>query len=251
MNFLENTFFEVVISEMQSFLDENGFKAKDGIFENDTKAVKVEYDEGASLYKLFIADVTEGSVGDYALSSSYLFDEKSNKDDAVAVGIDFVDTLKKSLGIRSVRSTAAASELPTASASGKVNSDTLTAKLLANYPDLKETYKVYVGEKGKYLPLDFGVTYFVPEIRKTLDQNNKKQVKKLLGMFADIFVTGDRASVNLTIAFLSAAVGKSAERFKAMADRLEDCPLLVTAVNQEIAELAKNKKLQKALKFEA
>ena len=248
MTFLENQFFDVVIAEMQAFLDENGFKANDGVFTNENKSVKVEYDEGAALYKLFVADITEGVATEYALVSSYLFDDKSDKTDAVAVGIDFVDTLKKNLGIKSVRAKST-TELPTASSAGKVNTDTLTAKLLANYPDIKDTYKAYVDEKGKYLPLDFGVTYFVPEIRKTLDQNNKKQVKKLLDMFADIFVTGDRASVNLTIALLSAAVGKSGERFKAMSDRLEDCPLLISAVNLEIAELAKNKKLQKALKF--
>ncbi len=234
---------------MQSFLDENGFKKADEVFLSETKAVKIEHD-GTSLYKLYVADITDGTTGEYALASSYLFDEKCDKSDAVCVGIDFVDTLKKNLGIKSVRSTAAATELPTAGTSGKVNVDTLTAKLLANYPDLKDTYKEYVGEKGKFLALDFGVTYFVPEIRKTLDQNSKKQVKKLLDMFADIFVTGDRASVNLVIALLAAAVGKSADRFKAMADRLEECPLLISAVNQEIAILAKNKKLQAALKFE-
>lgn len=248
---MENTYFDVVVAEMQSFLDENGFKGEGGVFANETKSLKIEYDEAASLYKLFSADVTEGAVGEYALASSYLFDEKSDKKDAVCVAIDFIDTAKKLLGIKAVRSKAAAADLPTAGTSGKVNADTLTAKLLANYPELKDTYKDYVGEKGKFLPLDFGTTYFVPLIRKTLDENNKKATKKLLDMFADIFVTGDRASVNLVIALLSSAVGKSGERFKAMAERLEDCPLLVSAVNQEIAEISRNKKLQKAIKFEA
>ena len=70
-------------------------------------------------------------------------------------------------------------------------------------------------------------------------------------MFADIFVAGDRASVNLVIALLTSAIGKSADRFKAAADKLEDCPLLIDAVNQEIAVASKNRKLQKAIKFEA
>ena len=247
---MENIFFDVVLGEMKAFLDENGFTGENGVFSNGTKSLKVEYDEAATLYKLYIADINEGSVGEYALASSYLFDEKSNKGDAVAVGIDFVDEAKKALGIKTVRQRASAAELPSANSAGKVNTDTLTAKLLANYPELKDTYKDYVGEKGKYLPLDFGTTYFVPEIRKTLDENNKKTVKKLVDMFADVFVAGDRASVNLVIALLSAAIGNSAERFKAAADRLDGCPLLVDAVNQEIAVLSKNRRLQKALKFE-
>ena len=236
---------------MQSFLDENGFKSKDGVFVNDTKALKVEYDETSTLYKLLLADITENGIGEYTLCSSYLFDEHSNKSDAVAVGIDFVDEAKKALGIKTVRARASATELPSANSSGTINVDVLTAKLLANYPDLKDSYKAYVDEKGKFLPLDFGTTYFVPEIRKTLDQNNKKAVKKLLDMFADVFVHGDHASTNLTIALLSSAIGTNAERFKAMTDRLTDCPLLINSINQEIAELAKNKKLQKALKFNA
>lgn len=250
MNFLENNYFDVVLGEMKPFLDENGFKEADGYFATDAKALKVEYDEEKTLYKLFVADVTDGNVGEYALTSSYLFDQNSNKNDAVAVGIDFVDEAKKALGVKTaVRRIAA--DLPTAASSTKINADTLTAKLLANYPELKDVYKDYVEAKGKYLPLDFGTTYFVPEIRKTLEENNKKAVKKLMDMFADIFVTGDRASVNLVIALLTSAIGKSAERFKAAADKLEDCPLLVEAVNQEIAVASKNRKLQKAIKFEA
>ena len=250
MNFLENTYFDVVIGEMKSFLDENSFVEKDGVFENNTKSLKVEFDSENTLYKLYIADITDGATGEYTLTSSYLFDESSNKNDAVCVGIDFVDSAKKALGVKENKKRISATELPTASA-GKINSDTLTAKLLANYPELKDTYKEYVDTKGKFLPLDFGTTYFVPEIRKTLDENNKKAVKKLMDMFADIFVAGDRASVNLVIALLTSAIGKSADRFKAAADKLEDCPLLIDAVNQEIAVASKNRKLQKAIKFEA
>lgn len=251
MNFLENIFFDVVIGEMKAFLDENGFKGENGVFSNENKSLKVEYDEEKTLYKLFVADITDGTTGEYALCSSYLFDEKSNKNDAVCVGIDFIDEAKKSLGIKTVRARNTNTELPSANSAGKVNVDVLTAKLLANYPELKDTYKEYVSEKGKYLYLDFGMTYFVPEIRKTLDENNKKALKKLLDMLSEVFTSGDRASVNFVIALLAAAVGKSGDRFKAMADRLEDCPLLTEAVNQEVAILSKNRKLQKALKFEA
>lgn len=246
---MENIYFDVVISEMSSFLEQNGFKEKEGYFANDTKALKVEYDEERFIYKLLIADITEAGVGEYALVSSYLFDEGQTKKDAACVGIDFVDEAKKTLGIKEAKKRISVSELPSAN-SNTVNTDVLTAKLLANYPDLKDTYKDYVNQKGKYLPLDFGTTYFVPEIRKTLDENNKKAVKKLMDVFADVFVAGDRASVNLVIALLASAIGKNADRFKAAADRLEDCTLLIDAVNQEIMLATKDRKLQKAIKFE-
>lgn len=249
---MENRYYDVVIEEMKSFLDGNGFKAKDGGFANNTKALKIEYDEAKQVYKLLCADINDGEAGEYAVISSYLFDEGQTKNDAISVGIDFVDSARKALGIKAVRKTAAGeAELPSANASNNVTVATLTAKLLANYPDLKETYKQETTAKGKYLYLDFCTTYFVPEIRKTLDSGNKKATKKLIDMLCEIFVAGDRASVNLVIALLSAAIGKDANRFKAATDRMESCPHLITAINNEIAVLAKNKKLQKALKFEA
>ncbi len=248
---MENRYYDVVIGEMKDFLDQNGFKEIDGVFSNGSKAIKVEYDEDKQIYKLLFAEVNEGEIGEYSVVSSYLFDEGQTKNDAVSVGIDFVDSARKAMGIKSSRrSSTGETELPTAGAGNTVTVATLTAKLLANYPELKETYKQETTAKGKYLYLDFCTTYFVPEIRKTLDSGNKKATKKLIDMLCEIFVSGDRASVNLVIALLSAAIGKSGERFKAATDRMEDCPHLVTAVNQEIAVLSKNKKLQKALKFE-
>lgn len=249
---MENRYYDVVIGEMKDFLDQNGFKEQNGVFTSGTKAIKIEYDEEKQIYKLLCADVNEGEVGEYAVISSYLFDDSQTKNDAVSVGIDFVDSARKAMGIKASRKASSGeAELPSANAGNAVTVATLTAKLLANYPELKDTYKQETTAKGKYLYLDFCTTYFVPEIKKTLDSGNKKATKKLIDMLCEIFVSGDRASVNLVIALLSAAIGKDGNRFKAATDRMEDCPHLVTAINQEIAVLVKNKKLQKALKFEA
>ena len=112
MNFLENTYFDVVIGEMKSFLDENSFVEKDGVFENNTKSLKVEFDSENTLYKLYVADITDGATGEYTLTSSYLFDESSNKNDAVCVGIDFVDSAKKALGVKENKKRISATSFP-------------------------------------------------------------------------------------------------------------------------------------------
>ena len=247
---MENRYYDVVVAEMSSFFEDNGFKETDGVFANATKAIKIEYDEEKQIYRLLCADLTDGAAGEFSVISSYLFDEGQTKNDAVSVGIDFVDSARKAMGIKNKRKVGGESELPSANQSGKITVNTLTAKLLANYPELKETYKAETAAKGKYLYLDFSSTYFVPEIRKTLESGNKKAIKKLIDMLCEIFVTGDRDAVNLVVALLAAAIGTNADRFKAAADRMEDCPLLTSAINNEIAILAKNKKLQKALKFQ-
>jgi hypothetical protein len=250
VTFLENRYLDVIISEMQGFFEQNGFAESEGLFKNDKKALKIEYDEDKQIYNLLAADVSEGTVGEFAVISSYLFDDSQTKNDAVSVGIDFVDSARKALGVKnSGRRTSGGAELPTAN-SNTVNVGTLTAKLLANYPELKETYKYEVEKKGKFLYLDFYTTYFVPRVRDTLDGGNKKATKKLIDMLCEIFTEGDRASVNLVIALLAAAIGTNGDRFKAATDKMEDCPHLVSSVNNEISVLVKNKKLQKALKFE-
>ena len=233
---------------MAAFFEENGFKEQNGVYVNDAKALKVEYDQEKKLYKLFAADITEGEIGEYAVVSSFLFDDEHTKRDAVSVGIDFVDSARKALGVKVVRKSAGETELPSAN-TNVVTVATLTAKLLAIYPELKETYKTETAEKGKFLYLDFYTSYFVPEIRKTLETGAKKNIKKLIDMLCEMFVTGDKSVSTLVVVVLSAAIGKDAERFKTATDRMEDCPHLITAINNEIAVLAKNKKFQKAMKF--
>ncbi len=245
---MENRYFDVILEEMSAFLNENGFKEENGVYLNEKYALKIEYDEARQVYNLSIAAKGENGIGEYKNISAYLFDESQTKADAISVGIDFVDSAQKAMGIKAGYRGGAAIDLPTAQGEN-VTVSTLTAKLLANYPELKEVYKAEVDEKGKYLYLDFSARYFIPEIRKTLDEKNKKAVKKLIDMLCEMFVAGDRATTDLVIALLAGAIGKDAERFKTATEKMEECPHLITAVNNGVAVLVKNKKFAKALGF--
>jgi hypothetical protein len=247
---LENRHYGVIIEEIRPFLDENGFKEQDDAFVNDTKAVKISYDEAKQVYNLLAASVTEGKVGEYTTVTSYLFDENQTEKDAVSVAIDFCDELRILVGAKKKRVGGGETQLPTANASDAITVNTLVAKFLAIYPALKDVYKDETAKYGKFLYLDFCTTYVVPEIRRDLDENSKKPVKKLMDMMSELFVTGDKETSTLVVALLAAAIGKSEARFTAAADRLEDCTHLVTAVNNEIVVLAKNKKFAKAMNFE-
>lgn len=249
MNIL-NKHFDVVIKEMQTFFDEVGLKADGEIFKNETRALKVEFDDGRSLYNLYIADIDGENVGEFALKSSYLFDESRAESDAVCVGIDFVDTARKALGAKAKTKASSTAVLPTASSSGAPNIDYLTTKLLANYTALKETYKAEVEKNGKFLYLDFSSRYFVPEIRKTLDAKNKRTIKKLIDMLTDVFARGDRAASTLVVSLLAAAIGTDAERFASATAHMQDCQPLVASVNNQISLIVKDKKFAKAMGFE-
>ena len=245
---MENRYYDVIIEEMGQFFADNGFVSKDGLMKNEQKAIKILFDDNKQVYNLLIADINEGEVGEFKTVSSYLFDETQTKNDAVSVAIDFVDSARKAMGIKTLSRGGGTVDLPTASGNA-VTVATLTAKLLAIYTDLKEVYKTEVDKKGKYLYLDFSARYFIPEIRKTLDENNKKAVKKLIDMLSEVFVSGDRASSTLVVAMLAGAIGKNAHRFKVATDKMQDCPHLITAVNNEINVLVKNKKFAKAIGF--
>ncbi len=247
---MDNRYYDKVIGEMKAFFEENGFREAEDAFTNEKLSVKVLYDEAAQVYKLMTAELTDGKTGEYEVASSYLFDDSQLERDAESVGIDFVDTLKKKLGVKTKRKAVSSVDLPTANKGDAVTVTTLTSKLLAVYPTLKDTYKAEVDLKGKYLYLDFSTTYFVPEIRKTLESGNKKAVKKLIDMMTEMFVRGDNATSTAVVALLAAAIGKNEARFFAATEHMEECQNLIVSINNIIPLLGSNKKLTKALKYE-
>ena len=248
---MDNRYYGSVIAEMQSFFEENGFKEKGDAFENEKLSVKIGYDEPKQIYLLSVAEKEDGNLGEYSVVSSYLFDDSQLERDAASVGIDFVDTLKKKLGIKEKRKAAASDiDLPTANKGAAVNITALTSKLLAVYPALKDTYKEEVEAKGKYLYLDFMTAYCVPEIRKTLDTANKKSVKKLIDMLIEMFVSGDNATSTAVVALLAAAIGKNEPRFMTATEHMSECTNLIVSINNMIPLLGKNKKLTAALKYQ-
>ncbi len=247
---MDNRYYGTVVNEMASFFEEQGFKAQEDAFVNEKYSVKIEYDEARQVYNLKMAEITENGAGEYALITSYLFDDGQTERDAESVGIDFVDTLKKKLGIKGQKRANFAVDLPTANKGDSITVTTLTSKLLAIYPALKDTYKEEVDKKGKYLYLDFMSTYFVPEVRRTLESGNKKTVKKLVDMLIEMFVGGDNPTSTAVVVLLAAAIGKNEERFTAAVAHMDECTHLITAVNNMIPLLGKDKKFTKAVKYQ-
>ncbi len=247
---MDNRYYGTVIGEMSPFFEEQGLKADGDIFKNDKIAVKVSYDEPRQVYKLFTAVINEGKIGDFEDVGSYLFDDSQTEKDAEGVGIDFVDTLKKKLGVKGKKRSGLEVELPSANKGGSVTITTLTSKLLAVYPALKDVYKEEVDKKGKYLYLDFMTTYFVPEIRQTLENANRKTVKKLMDMLAEMFVQGNGETSTAVAVILAAAIGKNEARFRTAAEHLADCQHLINAANNLISLLGKDKKFTEAVKYQ-
>lgn len=246
---MDNRYYGKVVEEMNAFFEENGFKADDDIFVSDKAAVKIEYDESKQIYNLLVAEVSDNKIGEFEVASAYLFDDSQNERDAVSVGIDFVDTLRTKLGVKAVRKNFGTIDLPTAKKGDAVTITTLTTKILAIYPVLKEVYKQEISDKGKYLYLDFLTTYAVPEIRKTLETGNKKAAKKLIETLVEIFIHGDSDTSTVVVAILVSAIGKNEARFRAATEHMEKCSNLIASINNQISLLGKNKKFTAAVKY--
>ena len=246
---MDNRYLENVIAEMQPFFDENGFKAVDGIFKNDTKAVAVEYSDERQMYVLKTGTIDEDGEFDLSEVNAWLFDDSQNAKDAEAVGIDFTNSLKSELGIKHTRSGALANaiDLPTATKDGTYNITAFTKKMLDVFPALKDDYKEHVAIYGNFLYLNFFGEKLVPQIKEVLLENNKKSVKKLFDVFETVYLQGDRDTVNTVVAVISAACVKD-ETIKANAiAALGDNKHFVDSLTQFIPVIASNKKLSAAL----
>lgn len=248
MNFLDNRYYDNVIAEMQSFLDENGFKAVEDGFENETKKIAVKYNDEKQAYSLFSATKDdEGNFGEMTEINSWLFDDSQNAKDAGSVGIDFVVSLKKELGIKKGRAVGTNVELPSANKSGNMTVQGFTKKMLDVFPVLKDEYKSHVAFYGNFLYINFFGDSLVPQLKNLFTNGTKKQIKKLYDVFEDAYVKGDKDTVNIMIALLAAVSYKDDTCKTAVEEMLSEDQHFLQSYTNFIPVLPKSKKLFKAL----
>lgn len=232
---------------MQSFLDEQGFAIKeDGSFLNEKKSVKVVYDDARQMYTLSAAEVEDGTVGEYTELSAWLFDDTQLARDAQAVGIDFTATLRKNMGIKLKRTTSGDEiDLPTAQKGESMTITGFTKKMLDFFPVLKEEYKNHIALNGNFLYLNFFGEFLVPQVKTVFSSGTKKQIKKFYDLAADIYIKGDKDTVNTLIAVFCAAAYNDQAVNTAISEVLkaaEDKHFLASYENF-LPVLSKNKKL--------
>lgn len=243
---MDKKYFDAVLSEMQVLLDGQKFSETNGVYKNDQKAVKIEYNEDSKQFVLLIANVTDGEVGEFTAASSWLFDETQTERDATAVGVDFADTLREQLGVKKARTTANV-DLPVADKSDTATISALTQKLLAVFPQFKDTYKESVAAHNKFLYLNFYAANFVPAVKQLMETGTKKQIKKLFDLLSEIYVSGNGETTDMIVALICAAIYGDDKKTENAYEQLGENQHLKIAVSQFSAILSKNKKLQAAL----
>lgn len=243
---MDNRYYENVIKEMSDFFEKNGFiLQEDGSYLNDTKKVLVEYSEERQMYLLKIADVSEGEVGEYIEAEAWLFDDTQNPKDATSVGVGFVSTLKEKMGIKSKRAVIDINDvaLPTANKAGNMNITGFSKKALDVFPALKDAYKEHVAKYGNFLYLEFFGANLVPEVKRILTENEKRQVKKIYELLNEGFLKGDKDTADLAIAIAAAAAYKDDKVKQNLMTAFEESHHFYDAVKHFMPVFEKNKKL--------
>ena len=236
-------FYDKLIEKMLPFMKEQGFEVVENGFAGNEKEVKVVYNEVKKMYELYFKNGEEAEK----LVSAYLFDETQNEKDIAAVAIDFTDTLKSVLGIKAQRVAVNNVALPDELGAEKVTVGGLTQKLLAIFPQYKETYKAHVAKYGKLLMTDFCHEYFIPSVKELVRSGNKRQIKKFYDAMTDMFIAADQNTVPYVVAILSAAVYGDEGLLAAFKEHTEECPSLYAQVINFGANMKHNKKLRKIL----
>ena len=244
---MDNRYYDSVIKEMKPFLDENGFKEVEGGFLGETKKIAVRYDDAKQTYSLFVAAKgDEGNFGEETAVNTWLFDDSQTEKDAVSVGIDFVNSLRKELGIKMAKRGAEVS-LPTASKNGGMNVTGFAKKMLDVFPILKDDYKEHIAVYGNFLYLNFFGEKLVPQMVSLFENGTKKQIKKLYDVFEDAYVKGDKDTVNVMIAVISACGCKSSESDTAIKEMLAENKHFLQSYESFKPILIRDKKLYSAL----
>ena len=244
---MDNRYFENVINEMQPFFQENGINENGDTFVNDNKSIIVKYDDERQMYALLVADIEEGNIGEYREINSWLFDDSQNAKDAQSVGIDFVASLRKELGIKHKRMVNNDIDLPKASKSDSYNISAFSKKMLDVFPALKEEYKNHIASYGNFLYLNFFGEHLVPRLVRLFSEGTKKQIKKFYDVVEDAYAKGDRDTVNLIVALLTAASYKNDNVKNTITEMLSENKHFLNSYVMFIPFFAKNKKLKSAL----
>lgn len=244
---MDNRYLENVINELTPFFEENSIKEKDGVYLGETKAIAINYDEARQMFTLSVAEITDGNIGEYSEINSWLFDDTQNVKDAVSVGIDFANSLRKEFGIKHTRPSVANIDLPTAQKGDTMNITAFSKKMLDVFPALKDEYKNHVAIYGNFLYLNFFGEHLVPRLVRLFEEGTKKQIKKFYDVAEDTYVKGDNDTVNVLVALLAAAAYKNEKATAAIKEMLSDNSHFLKSFESFVPCLSKNKKLLAAL----
>lgn len=228
---MDEKLLKIIMDTMLPLFGEQDMKeSKDapGVYLNDKKAVKVEYDESRSMVFMYAADIAEGEAVDFREISGWLFDESHGERDAKVIGDDFDESLREELGIKK---TALGSRkdiaLPSKNVAGETpNVEALAQRFLAIFPQYKDVYKEHIAQYREFLYEDFFSKTAAVQLKELIADPgpNKKKLIKLFELLNEMYAEGDaNVSSTVTYTILGGAFGGNIELFDSVKEYMEEC----------------------------
>lgn len=226
--------YETIVAGLEPVFEDQKLHASPdapGVYLNDKKAVKVDYDEQRKLFRLSAANIEEGKEVQFKELSAWLFDETHNLRDAKAVSEDFADSLRDLFGMKKPSAENFKDvALPSKSASGATpNVEALAQRFLAIFPQYKDVYREHMAKYGEFLYQNFFAQTAAVKLKELVvdPKANKKQLGKYFTMLNEMYAEGDaNVASTVTYTILGNAFGDDLETFDSLKDFMEDCPYL-------------------------
>lgn len=214
---MENTSYKKIVEKLTPFFGSVNLKkveSDDGeIFINDSKAVKIAYNETKGLVTLSVADVVEKGTGDFSVLSSWLFDDNSNDKDINSIANDFEDSVRGVLGCREAAPKRSIG-MPKSSAGDSKTPEDVAQKILSVFPSLKNVYTEHMLENNEFYYVEFFENCVVPEICKLLDAGDKKKISKFLASLNEMYIDGTQETTAVIAYTLLGGVGAVDSKYK-------------------------------------
>lgn len=234
---------EKVIKYLLPFLEEQGATVNGSAFTCRDSEFEITYDSDKQICRL----IKKAENGEQKEISTYLLTDAENEKDCECVAIDFADTLRQEFGLK--KSFNRTVELPVAEKGDTANMTALLQKLLAIFPERKDTYKAHIEKYGKLLPVSFFADYMIPSVKNLMATGTKKQITKFFDGMVGLYTDADTDTMSYIVTLISAAVYGDEEKIAAVKEYTSECAHLNTSVLNFIICIKKDKKLRNALKI--
>ncbi len=245
--------FKKIVDGCAELLNNNGFKSSDitGEFLKDNQKFVIKQNDETKMMNLYYTENTD-LEGNEEIISGWLFE--GNEGDIPVIVEDFCEQIGVKLGVAKPSASISRNDIvmPTKKAKGdEYTVDSLTGKVLAIYPVLKEVYKHNVAEYNKFLYIDFYKKNIVSKLRAQSENYsvNKKAIDKIFKLLAEAYYNCDRETSDLICGVIIAG------SFYDRADKLTDCleplsdfPFFKEACKAVVEEAGKNKKFKEMMK---
>lgn len=202
---MERSFYKSITEKVDGLLNANGFVRKTDeqteYYTGTDYAVMIDYNEQSGLIELKSARLEENESSDFKVMSSWLLNEESTQKDMDSIASDFVDSLSELIGIKTSTVVSRNNiDLPSKqSKADTVDISAMAARFLSIFPSHKEDYRENVAKYSEFLYDKFFSDYAVAEFKRSLSENDKKLITKILDWLAECYIKGDETVVNTVV----------------------------------------------------